>query len=385
MKFKWIGAAFMVLVGSAAGCSGSDETKTTVEPQTRGQRGETCLARNDCQEGLACISGTCSRNDFDVAVSPMHCDIVECAEDQDCCGTKSLEAPSKCDNRDLTCLTPYIPECVQTTCTTNANCNGGTCGAGYCSSSLTTCTTAADCADLCVGGFCSLSGYSCTVPTQATDCIYSAQTCTNRTCNCANPAYDPADPICTDPDCIDVCNLRCREERCVQDNSCETNTECLPYGLTICEAGRCVECLEDEDCNDALGETCVANRCDTPCKQNEECPLFHICNPDSGECEEHGCTSDRECVLATAGGVVGSGEDARLSKCLPSELNPDISTCKIPCENDGSCGSEFEICDAGYCVFIGCESDEECRSFLGLADREPSDLMPYVPKAVCRE
>jgi hypothetical protein len=97
-----------------------------------------------------------------------------------------------------------------------------------------------------------------------------------------------------------------------------------------------------------------------------------------------GCSSDRECVLAASSGQVGGGEDARLSKCLPSDLDPAIFTCKIPCENDGSCGSEFQVCDNGYCRFIGCENDEECRSYLGLANLD-TDLYPFIPRAVCRD
>jgi len=377
MKLKWIGAAFAVLIAGAAGCSEGDETKTLVEPQAKGQRGESCQARNDCQDGLACIAGTCSRNDFEVSVSPKHCDQIDCQIDEDCCGGKPLEAPAKCNNRELICTVPTLPNCTQSTCTSNDTCGDGVCGAGVCSSSVGQCMSNADCADECVSGVCTLSLTSCTA---STDCFYNGQTCTGRVCDCTNPLYDPFDPVCTDPDCVDVCTLRCREERCVNDNSCEDDVECIPFGLTYCEGGLCVECLEDEDCNEELGETCVDNQCETPCLQNEECPLFQQCI--DGDCVETGCSSDRECVLAANLGNVSS-EDARLSKCLPSELNPDIFTCKIPCENDGSC-SEFQVCDAGYCRFIGCETDEECRGYLGLVGIDP-DLVDFVPRAVCRE
>lgn len=386
MKLNHVVAAVVLLMGAAVGCA-SDDTTQTVEPETRGQRGESCQARNDCAEGLACIGGVCSQNDFDVAVSAKHCDQIDCSVDADCCGGKPLEAPAKCNNREAICVISSFPNCALTTCTSDASCGDGACGLGYCSlSTITQCAADTDCADVCLGtGFCSMSNYACTPETEAVDCLYYGQSCVGRQCNCTPPQYDPFDPICSDPDCLDVCTLRCRDERCVTDSSCETNADCFPFGLTLCEDGLCVECLESSDCNEELGETCINNRCDTPCTQNEECPLFHACNLENGECEPSGCTSDRECVLAAAsGGLGGSGDDARLAKCLPSELGDGLNTCKVPCENDGSCGSEFQVCDAGYCVFIGCESDEECRSYLGLADLDP-DLLTYVPRAVCRE
>jgi hypothetical protein len=382
MKFKWIGAALAVAMACAAGCSEGDETQTTVEPQTRGQRGESCQARNDCQEGLACIAQTCSRNDFDVDVSVLHCDQIDCSVDTDCCGNKPLEAPAKCDDRDLICFTPSLPNCITTSCTSDATCGGGICGNGFCSESGLSCTTLAQCTDECgVDGFCTLSNFACTVATETIDCQYFGQTCTGRVCNCSNPAYDPTDPICNDPDCEDICTLRCREERCIQDNSCEEDIDCAPFLLPFCLGGLCVECTESADCNEDIGETCIDNRCDTPCLQHEECPLFHQCV--DGECVETGCTGDRECVLAASTGSIGSVEDARLSKCLPSDIDPTISTCKVPCENDGSC-ADFQICDAGYCRFIGCMTDEECRSYLGLSNIDP-EVLGYAPRAVCRE
>ncbi len=42
------------------------------------------------------------------------------------------------------------------------------------------------------------------------------------------------------------------------------------------------------------------------------------------------------------------------------------------------------MCEDGYCKFIGCKTDEECRSYLGIANETTSDIKPYVSKAVCR-
>jgi hypothetical protein len=215
------------------------------------------------------------------------------------------------------------------------------------------------------------------------DCVYNGQTCINRSCNCANPNYNPADPICTDTDCTDICTLRCQEERCVEDSSCEEDIDCIQFGQPFCLDAVCVECMADEDCNETLGETCIENRCDTPCLQDAECPLFQRCDIDTGECIEFGCTTDRECVLAASRGNIPSGEDARLARCLPSDEDAAIYACKIPCENDGSC-AQFEICEQGFCRFIGCDNDEECRAYLGLQNIDP-EILGFTPRAVCRQ
>lgn len=372
MKSIWLIGTFVIL-STSFGCGGETQK---IQPSSLGQRGESCQARNDCASGLACISGTCSRNDFDVSVTAKHCDEIECETAADCCGDRPTVAPAECANRDAICQST-LPGCDQyATCTSDAECGGSTCGTGYCTNSSTSCLGDADCADTCVAGLCTLSSASCVT---STDCYYGTGTCYSRYCSCDNPQYDPTNPICSNPDCYDLCTLTCQDERCVVDNSCASDLDCN-YPTPNCNAGKCVECIDDTECSSSLGESCVAGVCKAPCTQNEECPLFHQCQ--SGECVETGCTTDRECILAASNGS-SSYEDPRLSKCLPSDENPDIKECKIPCENDGACRS-MEACDHGYCKFIGCNTDEECRAYLGLEDEQSTGL-PYVPKAVCRE
>ena len=371
--------ALSVVVGLAfVGC-GNDAQK--VQPETRGKRGERCQARNDCESGLACLNSVCAKNDFGLTVLPKQCDRIECAADTDCCGDKPQAAPKKCNARDETCNSPLIAGCVQTLCTTSATCNGGTCPMGTCSNGGT-CSTKADCADTCaVDGFCTKNSFlSC-----VTD-AHCSGSCSTRACNCQNPAYNPADPICSDPDCKDICLLRCESELCVKDNSCKLDTDCFGVGLKLCDVDHCVQCIDDTDCSADKSETCVKGACKKPCTNNEECPVFDACQ--KGECVYVGCQSDRECILAASHGTgaatPGSTEDARLLKCLPSEADPKISTCKVPCENDGSCGSQFDVCDKGYCKFVGCETNEECRAYLGIANQTTTDAKPFVATAVCR-
>jgi len=388
----------VVCLISFAGCS-KDPTK--VEPEARGQRGENCQARNDCQSGLACLNGICATNEFSIGVAVKQCDRIECATTSDCCGDKPTEVPAKCTARATTCL-PTFPGCsTAVVCTSDAACGGqgGTCRpaatTGTCSGgSLTgsSCAAVTDCQDLCVTGSCTYSQTTCTADT---DCLYysvATPLCVkpSRTCNCTNPAYNPSAAICTDPDCTDLCTLRCDSERCVPDLSCKADIDC-GAGSPICSDGQCVQCKVDTDCGD--GKSCDKGVCHAPCKHNEECSAFYECNTTSGACEYAGCKSDRECVLAASASnqnqtpqsvPMPSGEDPRLLKCMPSETDPMHNTCKIPCENDGACGAQ-SVCDGGYCKFIGCETNEECRAYLGLVSEVPTPGKPFVATAVCRE
>ena len=102
------------------------------------------------------------------------------------------------------------------------------------------------------------------------------------------------------------------------------------------------------------------------CTIDENCPLLHTCK--DGKCVETGCKSDRECAFMTKNprGICSDGK------------------CQIPCDTDSDCSvaadptSAFQVCDTGQCVFVGCESDAECRALLGLENQ------PGTAHAVCR-
>jgi hypothetical protein len=394
-----IGIGSLAFVFAFVGCSKNEAQK--VAPETQGKRGERCQARNDCATGLACLNNICAKNEFAIDVAAKHCDRIECEETADCCGDRRTEAPEACKGRDTICSQPNLPGCVTTSCVSEDTCGGapcmGTCvGSGQAG---TLCETAADCpvvANTCVGatpelaGSCSYTGLSCTTEVP---CAPLTATCSAKSCRCQNPAYNPTAPICTDPDCEDICLLRCDEESqlCLEDTSCKTDTECLNIGLKICEDGRCVECVDNEECDEDNGETCKNGACEKPCEVNEECPLFNEC--DAGECKYVGCHSDRECILAASRGTAegetpqpttSNGDDPRMFQCLPSDTEEGVRVCKIPCENDGSCG-QFQVCDDGFCKFVGCENDEECRGYLGLTNQMTSETKPYVARAICRE
>lgn len=368
MRMFWVALLCAGMVG-AVSCA--DDSQQTVEPATRSARGESCQARNDCQSGLACVNGTCSKNDFDVEVNSKHCDLVDCETDKDCCGDKPRNAPAKCSARQEVCTSTFA-DCTTTYCDSNSDCGDGSC-LGYCTISGNRCGRNSDCYEnVCVNNYCSYSGTYCL---DDNNCVENS--CEYKQCDCSNPDYDPSDPICTDPDCEDLCTLSCEGERCVPDTSCEDDVDCFGQSADICDDGRCVECLEDEDCNEDADETCERGVCQRPCKEDEECPLFHAC--EKGECVERGCGTDNECILA-----LRSLDEPRLAKCVPSDSGEGISVCQVPCETDTEC-AQFEVCESGYCVFIGCKTHEECRAFFGLENEETDDNKPYITKAVCRD
>jgi hypothetical protein len=368
------------MAAAFSGCGSKEAEK--IQPNYQGKRGESCQARNDCAGGLACVNNLCIKDDFAIAPLAKQCVRVECATTADCCGDKPTEAPAKCAARATKC-TPTLPGCTTgASCGSPADCGGGAC-IGSCSNSFANCTNSSQCTAACQYTGLGSTGYQCASDdsecTTTADCP-AVGTCQFMQCSCANPEYDFSDPICSDTDCDDLCTLTCQDELCVQDESCENDTECaFNYPNTMCHQGRCVECAMDSDCDTDDGEQCREGACQKPCEANEGCPLFHSCQ--EGACVETGCTSDRECVLAA--GSIGYGQDARLAVCAPSDSDPNVKQCKIPCESDTTCG-QFSVCENNFCKFVGCDSNEECRGFLGLANQQLTDERPYYSKAECR-
>jgi hypothetical protein len=199
--------------------------------------------------------------------------------------------------------------------------------------------------------------------------------------------------MCSNPDCFDICDLVCQDERCVTNTTCASDEDCLNTPQTpYCAAGQCVQCTNTIDCNETLSEECLDGVCRAPCTLNEECGLFENCDAASGKCvETDGCISDTQCILWLSQNTTGTSQyDSRLAKCLPSDDDPLLKVCKIPCENDAQC-AQFEVCVSGYCKFIGCSDNEECRAYYegdnpgSFTNQTTTDLRPYITKAICRE
>jgi hypothetical protein len=368
--------------GQGGGTSGQGGLPAEVRKGERGSScdsttdcgdGLSCIVTNDCPVGVACANKSCQPSNFEIIGTGKQCHVVDCASQADCCGDMPVEMPEKCLNRDSICFQPTLPDCIATYCTEDADCGSGTCS-GLCSQDAESCMLTADCAaNTCDTGeepdTCTVSGADCS----SLACI--ANTCSTPICRCANPDYDPADPICSDEDCEGICGFTCEEERCVVDLGCEVDIDC-PVTTPFCQEGQCVECKTSEDCEEEV--ECMAGRCGPECEVDTQCPLFQICQ--ANECTYVGCQSDRECVLSA--GNDDPTKDPRLAEC---NIENGVGTCVFPCDIDAQCAAT-EVCLEGVCEYIGCETNSECKTIVGLHDQPlASPERPWTTTAECRD
>jgi len=252
------------------------------------------------------------------------------------------------------------------------------------------CQARNDCASglACVNQRCTQNDFDIAVTAKQCDLI-ACQTdddcCTDTLCvslkaQCAAGTQTACDNF--DLECAackrETCDMT--TNRCVVSNTCTTNTDC---GLGTCTAGKCVACTDDTQCS--TGQKCQAGQCTKDeCMDDSQCAAFNKCT--AGKCVYTGCQSDRDCYFSTGN---------PLSKC--ADITPAVAggvskQCRTPCETDAECAggttnqqtgaitSTFQKCQAGACVFVGCDNDDQCREYLGLAQANPLSKT----KAVCR-
>ncbi len=257
--------------------------------------------------------------------------------------------------------------CIQQTCTAG----GVDVGSGQLGE---TCTAPTDCAaDLaCVSGVC-IRETSTLTPTgkdcYAVECEAKDDCCASFTPSPNCPTYQMdcmAEPTaCATYHLLCECNRDCVEGRCEDTPlQCASNDECVSFVAPFCVAGACHECAVATDCT-GDASLCVDGECQGPCTTDEACPLFQACQ--GGKCVEVGCQSDKECAFYL-------GDDR--ATCVDA-------ACGVPCDADWQCSPEpgvlsLDVCLAGVCTFVGCETDAECRAYLGLAN-ESSGV-----QAVCK-
>lgn len=196
-----------------------------------------CLADNDCAKGERCIGATC------VKVTP-------CASDKDCTPLGKLcdKAAGICRR----CLThdhcPAVYHCTAGDCVLDI------CAAGQSrcvQNAVAACNAAGDawtagtsCGDQrCqqAAGKAQCVPWTCTPP-----CTGATDTCVKGTCMCgAGPACSGTSDTCSKGAC-----------RCGQGAPCTP-----PH---VCQAGKCITCSKDADCDDKLSctkDTCSGGAC----------------------------------------------------------------------------------------------------------------------------
>jgi hypothetical protein len=357
--------------GGEAGAGGLPSVPVAVTSR-RSRRGAGCSVKNDCAEGLSCIRGLCEPTSFGLLPSGKECVQIDCTTSADCCGKLSPDIPEKCRGRAAFCL-QKLPGCVAEPCSRSRDCGGGAVCTGHCVVTNGECSGNVDClANKCLGGTCSLNFTAC-----STDADCAANLCSGGTCSCANPSYEPTNPICLDKDCDGLCLWACEDSRCVIPSTCESDDDCLG-AKPMCVKGQCVECESSADCS--FDKICRQGSCETPCDGDANCPLFEACQ--AGECINVGCRSDRECTLLPDVNALElpPGFDPRLLRC---HTENGVGRCLIPCQTDAQCAAT-ETCSGGLCKYIGCDSTEECKTIIGLHDQLASDTQPWIPSVECR-
>lgn len=197
---------------------------------------------------------------------------------------------------------------------------------------ITECTTAADC------------------------CGPPSASCTSYAEQCADAG--PSSPFCELYESNCVCsNRECENSKCIQ--KCDNNSECTASGR-ICAGGKCVRCSSDDQCGTGGTLKCVSGECQGPCQGDGDCPGFQRCI--NQQCTDGACQTNRECIAATRNVEATCGTDGK---------------CIVPCTTDLECGNprdfRFYSCVNNVCLFLGCETDKDCRLILeGLAGTSSS-------------
>lgn len=186
----------------------------------------------------------------------------------------------------------------------------------------------------------------CTV---AADCCTPNPSCDQYAAQCADAG--PGSAFCQIYESQCACTNRdCENSKCIQ--KCTTNAQCTNGSNRTCAGGKCVQCSSDDQCGGAGSSLkCVNGACQGPCQGDGDCPGFQRCV--NQQCTDGACQTNRECVAATKNVEATCGTDGR---------------CIVPCATDLECGSprdfRFYSCVSGQCMFLGCETDKDCRLIL---------------------
>lgn len=280
-RISWyVSGAVLLALLLPLGCGGKENPgpdRTVSQPNKKSNRGENCLARNDCKKNLVCIDNTCVTKNYDISPTARHCERIECTSEADCCDADSQrcqELSSQCGSGNAESCQDYHREC---------------------------------CDEACRDGTCVPTRLPCT-PGQA-ECP-GDRTCANGRCfpSCMNDGDCSGDLICVQGRCQEGCR---QTSECPLLSACQNN-ECTEVG---CQSDR--ECIiVEDDPNAVCGEN---GECRIPCNYDAECARgqgdFQVCQ--DGFCVFAGCENDTECRAYL--GVSGDPDVQAVCRQPPSQ------------------------------------------------------------------
>ncbi|MBW1808698.1 MAG: SUMF1/EgtB/PvdO family nonheme iron enzyme [Deltaproteobacteria bacterium] len=298
------------------GCSSNADCQApTPFCQTASRTCVECLEDNHCAGGLICSGGVCA--DRPVCETDGQCEIGEICVEGDCLtGCRS--------NRDCPgeqrCVEEIGPNGTCVECELTEECPPGTiCQDYHC---VSHCTEHAHCTPR----FCN--------------------TTTNECVDCTEDAH-----------CDDDSGLICEADLCIE--GCRTDDDC-PGGTCDQIAHQCIECEAKDDC--PLGNLCIEHQCVQGCEDNRDCPGELLCDNDMGEhgaCVE--CEQDNDCDDLSYVCLEGlcvffcqSDDD-----CFdPQPACDTLGGVCVACVTNDHC-SAGTICVDLACV-PGCQIDDDC-------------------------
>lgn len=131
---------------------------------------------------------------------------------------------------------------------------------------------------------------------------------------------------------------------------CSNSSECLQFGLNICENGKCLQCTPSNSVACTSAQQCIENKCiarlvcpsgvDLDCSMQS--PIFKVCNTEKKLCVQ--CNTSTDC------------EDGKICNILTNLCqNRDVS-----CNSNQECVSGKE-CKNGICVDVSTPSVSNSR------------------------
>ena len=294
---------------------------------------EYCTSVNSCGKPYhVCRGNSCEGCNSDTECAGQHVVRRKCIEPENnlyrcaqCTLNSNCSSGQVCvtDDRTYLCVTTCTSP-SDTTCPANSQCiyikkDRGSDGDFYCIS----CENDSDCkkwsgnsASTCSSGICSPEFASCTQQSHCTSPTLSDCSLTNKRCQpCSQDSHCnhlTATPKCKSGggrcvECINDSDCQTREKSKCSSNTCSACTEdshCSKFPTTpFCSnslGGTCVECVYDPNCSSAVAAQCSSNIC-VPCTASSQCTHLSstpICKTSTGSCVE--CLSDSDCSSTTA-------------------------------------------------------------------------------------